>query len=154
MSTISTAPATDRAGRGIAWTAVAGLVLLWGALLVCLYFASMMNTWYFATIGQAADVQASTVLTDLLLGGLPIALVIVVLVLASLRQRWARWVAVVAGIGLGAAGLLVLLVTMSPAPSTVALAAAAIVGGVLLALPTRGRWHRPRVAAAAEPLPA
>lgn len=154
MSSTPTPPAFDDHERGTAWTAVVGLVLLWGAFIAVAYFSTLLSLWFLATLDAGAELGPGDIMISVASGVVPLALGLVVLVCASLRQRWARWVAVVAGIGIGLLGVGVLWATMSPAPETLLMAGAAIAGGILLALPTRGRWHGPRAVAAPEPLPA
>lgn len=152
MSSTSTARTLDGREPGTAWTAVVGLVLLWGAFIAVAYFSTLLNLWFLATLDAGAEIGAGDIMAGVVSGVLPLALGLVVLVCASLRQRWARWVAVVAGIAAGLLGAGVLWSTMSPAAETVIMAVAGIVGGILLALPTHGRWHGPREVAAPEPV--
>lgn len=154
MSSTPTTPAFDEHENGTAWTAVVGLVLLWGAFIAAAYFSTLLSLWFLATLDAGAEIGPGDIMLSVASGVVPLALGLVVLVCASLRQRWARWVAVVAGIGLGALGLFLLWSWSSEALQTVLMGGAALVGGILLALPTRGRWHRPRRGQPApQPLP-
>ncbi len=127
---------------GAPWTAVVGLILLWAALVAVGYFTITFTLLYTGTAETIAPLELLGIVA-------PSVAVLALLVCATLRVRWARWVVVVLGIGLGVLGLLVLLVTLSPSPTTVAMSLAAIVGGVLLALPASSGWFTPVGTAAA-----
>jgi hypothetical protein len=125
------------------WSAIVGIALLWAALLGVGYFAALLTLWQLATLDEAGAAGASQLVMGLA-SLLPLVLMLIVLVYASLRHRWARWAAVALGLTAGVLGLAVLIVTRSPAPETLALAGAAVVGAVLLALPASGSWYARR----------
>lgn len=145
MSSIDAAP--DRSGTArptSPWTAVLGLALLWGAFLGIAYFAVLLTLWFFATLDEPGAAVAVDPIS-LVLSALPVLALLVVLVLATLRRRWARWLAVVTGVGAGILSFIVLFgLTGSPAPETVAMASAALAGAVLLALPSSSSYFRRR----------
>lgn len=126
---------TTTARRPVPWTAVVGLALLWLALVAVAAFSVLFSLWSAATAAPSP--------LDIVLGVLPLLVAVAILVCATLRVRWARWVAVVLGVVLGALALVVLLATLSPAFETVAISLAAIAGGTLLALPSSGAWFGP-----------
>ncbi|MGC5077403.1 hypothetical protein [Agrococcus sp. DT81.2] len=133
----TTSRSTHRASAP--WTAIVGLALLWAALLGVGYFAALLTLWELATLDGSG--AAGPTLATGFVSLLPLVLMLVVLVFASLRRGWARWGAVAFGLAAGALGLVVLFATGSPALETLALAGAAVAGAVLLALPTSGRWY-------------
>jgi hypothetical protein len=122
------------------WSAIVGIALLWAALLGVGYFAALLTLWQLATLDELGAAGVSQLVTGLA-SFLPLLLMLVVLVYASLRHRWARWAAVALGLAAGALGLAALIVSRSPAPEMLALAGAAVVGAVLLALPASGSWY-------------
>ncbi|MET4098454.1 chromate transport protein ChrA [Agrococcus sp. UYP10] len=130
-----------------------GLVLLWVAFLCLAGLMALLTVFYVATIDQPGAQPTGAELTLGVVGAVvPLVLLLVVLIFASRRREWARWFALVAGIGAGLLALLAMAATRSPAPETVGIALAALVGGVLLALPASGRWYRgaPRGAGATD----
>ncbi|MFJ6114279.1 hypothetical protein ACIQC8_09225 [Agrococcus sediminis] len=140
----ASAPRAPRAGRP--WTALVALVLLWGAFLSVARFAVVLTLWYVATLGLPTEDPGGEAATAVALG-VGVVLVLVALIAVSLRRRWARWPVVVLGAVGGVAGLGILVATASPAPETVLMSLAPLVGAVLLALPASTPWFRPRAAA-------
>lgn len=103
----------------------------------------MLTLWYLATVGLPTEDPGGDAATAVALG-LGVVLVLVALIAVSLRRRWARWPVVVLGAVGGVAGLAILAATASPAPETVLMSLAPLVGAVLLALPASTPWFRPR----------
>ncbi|ROR65917.1 hypothetical protein EDD26_1288 [Agrococcus jenensis] len=120
-----------------------GLVLLWVAFLCLAGLMALLTVFFFATIDLPGGQPTAAELALGVVGAVvPLVLLLVVLLFASRRREWARWFALIAGIGAGLLALLAMAATRSPAPETVGIALAALVGGVLLALPASGRWYR------------
>lgn len=128
------------------WTALVALVLLWGAFLSVARFAVVLTLWYLATVGLPTEDPGGDAATAVALG-LGVVLVLVALIAVSLRRRWARGPVVVLGAVGGVAGLGILVATASPAPETVLMSLAPLVGAVLLALPASTPWFRARSSA-------
>ena len=54
MSSTPAPPAFDDPEKGTAWTAVVGLVLLWGAFIAVAYFSTLLSLWFLATLDAGA----------------------------------------------------------------------------------------------------
>ena len=123
------------------WTVRVGLALLWLAFASLAAVMVLLTVFYVATLDLEGGQPSIPELTIGVLTVLGTLAMLTVLIFATLRKGWARWVVGVVGIAAGSLALLAITATRSPAPETVAFALAALVGGVLLVLPTSGRWY-------------
>ncbi|MGM1028881.1 MAG: hypothetical protein ACQEWM_03295 [Actinomycetota bacterium] len=129
------------------WTTRLGLALLWVACLCLAGLMALLTVFYVATMDLEGAQPSTSELVMGVLTVLGVLLMLTVLVFATRGAAWARRAAAIAGIAVGGLALLAIAVTRSPAPETVGVSLAALIGGVLLLLP-----RPPRTAGVQRPL--
>ena len=126
----------QRSTEGRPWTARMGLALLWIATGCIAALMVLAAVFFVATLGLPGAMPSPLTLAVGVLILLGVLAMVVVLIFATRGQAWARWTAAGVGIAVGALALLGIAATRSAAPEAIGVSVAALLGGILLALPT------------------
>ncbi len=124
------------------WSVRVGLVLLWIATLCVAGLMAIVAVFFVATLGMPGAMPSPLTLAVGVLILLGTLTMVVVLIFATRGRAWARWTAAGIGIAAGALALLGIAATRSAAPEMIGLSVAALLGGILLALPIPRRGPR------------